>query len=467
MQKYEEMNKNLFEEFEEVSAKQWKHKIQYDLKGADYNETLIWNSNDGVDVKPFYHPDTSPDTFPINSPSNWDICEKIYAGSAILANEKAREAIEKGAESLWLRIPDEKVEPRLLFTEIDIENITVYVVLDFLSAEYCLKLQQEFSAQPNNLYILNDIIGHLARTGNWFTNLQKDHEALQKVTSEAKTGTSVLNVDVGLYQNAGANIPQQLGYALAHTNEYFDFLTKEGNSAVKPGGFLLNFSVSIGPNYFFEIAKLRALRLLYATLAAEYDFPEDCHILVQPSKRNKSLYDFNVNLLRSTTECMSAILGGADAITNFPYDALYHKDNHFSSRIARNQLLVLKNESYFEKVANPAEGSYYVETLTQQFAEKALAIFKDIEKGGGFLKQLKEGIIQKKISESAQKGQEEFDSGELILIGSNKYQNPEDRMKNELELYPFLKQNPRKTLIQPILERRLAEKLEQERLKKE
>jgi methylmalonyl-CoA mutase len=194
---------------------------------------------------------------------------------------------------------------------------------------------------------------------------------------------------------------------------------------------------------------------------------EKCHILAQPTKRDKTLYDYNVNLLRTTTQSMSAILGGANTVYNSPYDAIYHKNNEFGDRIARNQLLVLKNESYLNKVSNAAEGSYYIETLTTQFAQKALEIFKEIEAGGGFLKQLKEGVIQRKITESAQKEQEDFDSGKLVLVGTNKFQNMKDKMKNDLELFPFLKKNPRKTLIPPILEKRLAEELEQERLEKE
>lgn len=227
------------------------------------------------------------------------------------------------------------------------------------------------------------------------------------------------------------------------------------------------FVVTSGPNYFFEIAKIRALRWLYSSLAKEYELPEDCHILAQPSKRNKTLYDYNVNLLRTTTESMSAVLGGANTVYNSPYDAIYHKNNEFGDRIARNQLLVLKHEAYLDKVSNAAEGNYYVESLTRQFAEKALEIFKEIEKGGGFLKQLKAGIIQKKIKESAKKEQQQFDEGELILIGTNKFENPQDKMKEELELFPFLKKNKRKTLLEPILERRLSEKSEQERLEKE
>ncbi len=164
---------------------------------------------------------------------------------------------------------------------------------------------------------------------------------------------------------------------------------------------------------------------------------------------------------------MSAILGGANAVSNLAYDALYHKDNEFGDRIARNQLLVLKNESYLDKVNNPADGSYYIESLTQQLAEKALVLFKDLEENGGFLKQLNDGTIQRKIQESAQKEQDLFDSGKEVLLGTNKYPNPHDLMKDDLELYPFVKINPRKTLITPIIEKRLAEKMEQERLASE
>ena len=129
--------------------------------------------------------------------------------------------------------------------------------------------------------------------------------------------------------------------------------------------------------------------------------------------------------------------------------------------------MILKNESYFSAVNNPADGAYYIESLTHQLAEKALALFKEIEASGGFLKQLKEGIIQRKIKESAAKEQEQFDAAKITLLGTNKHPNKNDTMKQELELFPFVKTNIRKTLIQPIIEKRLAEKIEQERLKTE
>jgi methylmalonyl-CoA mutase len=164
---------------------------------------------------------------------------------------------------------------------------------------------------------------------------------------------------------------------------------------------------------------------------------------------------------------MSAILGGADAIANLPYDALYHKDNEFGDRIARNQLLILKNESYFDKVNNPADGSYYIENLTNQLADKALVLFKTIEENGGFLKHLNDGTIKRKIQESNEAEQNLFDTGKETLLGTNKYPNKNDRMKHDLELFPFVKVKSRKTLLSPIIEKRLAEKSEQERLETE
>lgn len=266
-----------------------------------------------------------------------------------------------------------------------------------------------------------------------------------------------MSIDVSLYQNAGANITQQLAYALAQANEYLNHF----NGAI---GNEIVFNVAVGTNYFFEIAKLKALRVLWNSLAQEYNCKTTCHIITTPSKRNKTIYDYNTNMLRTTTECMSAILGGADTVDNLPYDAIFHKDNEFGERISRNQLLILKNESYLNKVSNPTDGSYYIENLTHQLADKALELFKDIERQGGLLTQLKEGTIQRKIKEAAQKEQQLFDDGKEVLLGTNKHPNPNDKMKNDLELYPFVKTNPRKTLIEPIIERRLAETMEQNRL---
>ncbi len=458
------MSKFLFEDFDEVSAKQWKQQIQYDLKGADYNETLVWQSPEGINVKPFYHEDDFKEDFqPIpGQPQSWKIAQEIFIDDENIANDIALDALQRGAEAIIFSA-EREFGIETIFKDFPFDKSSIYFNLKFLSEAFYGKLISFFSEKKATVYYNIDLIGNLARTGNWFHNLKKDHEILDSIFQN-HSSENLLSVDATLYQNAGANIIQQLAYALAHANEYLNHFSVT-SSAVERS--LLTFKIATGPNYFFEIAKIRALRKLYATLAKEYGANETCHIIATPSKRNKTLYDYNVNLLRSTTECMSAILGGADTICNMPYDAPYHKNNEFGERISRNQLLILKHESYFDAVSNPADGTYYIESLTDELAEKALQLFKEIEKGGGFLQQLKKGTIQKKTKESAEKEQQLFDNGELKLLGTNYHPNKNDRMKDDLELFPFVKHNPVKTLIAPIIERRLAEKIEQERLSKE
>ncbi|UGS21765.1 methylmalonyl-CoA mutase subunit beta [Flavobacterium cyclinae] len=455
-------NNNLFSDFEAVSSKQWKQKIQYELKGADYNETLVWESPEGIKVKPFYHNDDSEVSEEVNlnpiTPSKpFAIVQNIFVHDVRKSNARALETLQRGAESVRFTLENDSVSIEELMQNLPLENVNYYFHLPFLSNDFVSKINEFASKNKANIFIQNDPIGQLAKDGNWFENLEKDIEKLNTIAS--KSTVSFLTISSRIYQNAGANIVQQLAYALAQANEYFNRIPAINQS--------ITIEVAVGTNYFFEIAKLRALRLLFNTLAAEYNHNFDCHIIATPTKRNKTLYDYNVNMLRTTTECMSAILGGADAVANLAYDAIYHKDNEFGDRISRNQLLVLKHESYFDKVNNPADGAYYIETLTEQLAEKALELFKDIEKNGGLISQLIDGTIQRKINESAQKEQELFDSGKEVLLGTNKYPNKNDQMKNDLELYPFVKQNARKTLITPIIEKRLAEKLEQERLNNE
>jgi methylmalonyl-CoA mutase len=214
------------------------------------------------------------------------------------------------------------------------------------------------------------------------------------------------------------------------------------------------------------MAKYRAYRILTKTLGDVYGIDLGCYITASPSLRNKSLMDYNVNLLRTTTECMSAVLGGADTLCNIPYDTFFNKENEFGDRIARNQLIILKEEASLNQIGNAADGSYYVDTITKQLVEKALEIFKEIEKAGGFIQSLFEGTIQRKIKESAQQEQQDFNNGNRVLVGVNKYPNAALSLQKEYEILPFVKMNPRKTLVQPVIARRLTEELEKSEMKK-
>ena len=448
----------LFTDFSPVDAKAWKQKIQVDLKGADYNDTLVWESPEGINVKPFY---TSEDLQHIahssDAPtSTWRIGQLIRVHDALKANRKCLEALENGVESLILRIESDEVSAATLFVGLDINQLTIYLDLRELAAEKVEEWISNLPENSNHLYLIWDPVNKLAATGNWYTNRETDLQKYLALSAE-NTRAGMFSVDISLYQNGGANRIQQLAYAIAHAKEHLDLLPTDSQSQ-------LTFQCSIDTNYFFEIAKLRALRILWNKLTTQDGEAIPCQILAFPTRRNKTLYDYNVNMLRTTTECMAAILGGADTIYNLPYDIIYHEENAFAERIARNQLLILKNESYFDKVGNAASGAYYIESITEEMVQKAWDVYRQIQKAGGWLASLKEHKIQKKIKESAMKQQEAFDQGQEVLVGSNKYPDESEKMKDQIQRDPFLKKEKKKTLIEPILERRLAESLEQNRL---
>jgi methylmalonyl-CoA mutase len=454
---------NLFDRFEPVSAKAFKQNIQFDLKGASYNDTLVWHTNEGIDVTPFYHRDSQNELLPVpGMPSQWHIGEAIFILDAAQSAETALKALEAGTEAIYFSATA-PFDYKLLLDTIKNTDIPLFFALHFLQPAFYKELYAYAFAKAYKVTVKLDLIAHLVTDGNWYTNLQEDHEHFDTLIQT--TNNTGVTIDMTVYQNAGATMTQQLGYGIAHLNEYLNHIEEKGGTLTK-----ITFEVAVGTNYFFEIAKLRALRQMTAMLLQEYPIGTDLttvDIIAHPTSRNKTIYDYNTNMLRTTTECMSAVLGGANMVVNMPYDALYHKTNDFGQRISRNQLIVLKKESYFDAVSNPADGTYYIEEITHKLATKGLTLFKEIEKGGGLLKQLKSGLIQRKIKESADKEQDQFDRQEITLLGTNKHPNPKDLMKDNIALYPFVKVKPRKTIIAPIIPRRLAEKSEQERLTKE
>lgn len=450
------MNNQLFEDFVKVSSKEWKNQIQFDLKGADYNDTLIWESLEGIKVRPFYQDDLDNNPLAIKTKTTeFNILQRIYVYDLQKSIDKTLSVLQRGAESIYFTIDNVNIQVKELLNKLP-KEVTYLFTFTFLDAPYLEDIATWAKENNYTIHLLVQPIDQLQADGNWFLDLESDFSVVKSLLQNNPNIN--LSIDAGLYQNAGANMVQQIAYSLAQVSEYLNKIESDNTIYIQ---------TAIGSNYFFEIAKLRALRLLLDTVIPAFNPNIDYKIISTPSKRNKTLYDYNVNMLRTTTESMSGILGGADYVSNIAYDAIYHKENEFSDRIARNQLLILKQESYFNAVNNPAEGAYYIENLTLQLAEKSLDLFKQIEKADGLITQLIHGVIQRKIAENAQKEQDLFDQGKEVLLGTNKYPNPEDRMSEDLELYPFIKQNPRKTLIVPILEKRLAQEYEKQRLEQE
>jgi len=447
---------SLLNDFKPVTSAEWKQKIQVDLKGADYNETLLTSTLEGITIKPFYHLDTFKK---LNIPAvttDFKICQNIIIDSEIDANNKSTDAILKGANSLKF-VADKPFNFEELFNNLLQKDCEFQFHFNFLDQNFLLNLSEFLKNET--FYFNIDPIGQLAKTGNWFYNFKQDFEILDTLSSKIKKHY-LFGVNADLYQNSGANMVQQIAYSLAHANEY---LTQFGGEIANQ----IQFNIAIGGNYFFEISKIRAIRYLYKLITKTYNQNTGAQIFAQPSLRNKTIYDYNVNMLRTTTECMSSILGGANTISNISYDTVFHNPNNFGDRISRNQLLILKEESYFKNAKEAATNSYYIEEITNQLVEKSLSVFKDIEKSGGFLKQLKEGTIQRKISENAQKEQQLFEENKLILVGTNSFIQEDEKLKNELEKPIFNKKNYKKTSIIPIIPKRLAEIIEQKRLKNE
>lgn len=340
------MSNRLFEDFEPVSETAWKQKIQMDLKGADYNETLVTKTNAGINIKPIYHSDSAPQiNIPARATDNWFISQRIFAGNATAANKKAKDVLKRGSEGVLFIIPNKDIDPAVLLKGLPEYGIQIHP--QFMDLDY---VKQVHDINPK-AYVHIDIIHQLASDGNWFKDLKKDYKHYADFIKSYSGYFSQFTVNTSLYQNSGATITQELGYYAAHLNEYLNHYcdtSKEHdvdvNNAFAKAEKRINIDTTIGSNYFMEIAKYRSYRLITNAIGNLYGMDLKCYITASPSHRNKSLLDYNVNLLRTTTECMSAVLGGADTVYNLSYDAFFNKENEFGDRIARNQLRILKTK---------------------------------------------------------------------------------------------------------------------------
>jgi len=245
----------------------------------------------------------------------------------------------------------------------------------------------------------------------------------------------VITVNGQYYHNAGAHAVQELAFVLAHGVEYLSQLTDRGLH-IDDIAQRMQFTMAVGSDYFLEIAKLRALKMLWSAIVQKYQ-PKHAestviNIHAITSQRNKTIYDPHVNMLRTTTEAMSAAIAGVNSITILPFDTSYRKGDGFSYRIARNQQIVLKHESYFDKVVDPSAGSYYIENITESIGEAAWQLFADIEGRGGFIKAVESGFIRDEIEKTCQKRDMEIAIRRQISVGVNQYPNPDEKMLDKI-----------------------------------
>lgn len=451
---------SLFSDFQHTDFETWKQQLLKDLKGKPY-ESIVWNSPEGITVDPAYFHTTenssesNSNEFPFrrgtSKATDWNIAQdyRFYSSESDY-NKQAIDALINGANYLRL-LPESNtdlleqlkdIHLNMIGLELDI-NLTNYhdilVSLEQLLSKYNKsECSGSFSLDPFDHVFYEAYYPKALQA--YFTNTATIKESFYRFA-----------INGAKYHNAGATVIQQVAYMLAEAVELIETL-KDGEQIADVIGSI-QFNVANGSNYFFEIAKLRALRILWSNVQTAYGLPEISVLPAQISGET-SLFelagtDTNTNILRATTQTMSLVLGGANTISVFPHNLRLDEANlEFSQRIARNIQLILKEESYLNKVTDAAAGSYYIEDLTNKIANQAWTLFSDITDNGGFVQWLEAGKIQAAINESKQQKIDALNTQKQTLIGVNKYFNQLEKPQKIADFHSL--QPTRIEPIQPI-----------------
>ena len=441
----------LLAEFPPVSVREWQDRIIQDLKGSDYEKKLVYKPYDGLNIKPCYtsadlegleYLTPFPDTFPYvrgtkKSGNAWFIRQDIVVSDLKKANGKALDILMKGIDSLGMILEDDKKYSKddldLLLKNIFAEIVEINLhcghnALHILQNHYDMLVRYNRDLQKIHGSIEYDPFGRLITKGNFYSSKEEDLEqCLQMIRVSAHLPYfTVICVNGDNFHNAGATIIEELAFSLAQGAEYLTSLTEMGLS-INQIAPKIKFRFATGSNYFLQIAKYRAARLLWAHIVKAYGPSKEevtkMNIHAITSSWNKSMYDPYVNMLRTTTEAMSAIIAGIGSLTVNPFDNVFEKPSDFSEHIARNQQLLLKEESYLDKVEDPSAGSYYLENLTDSIAAETWKLFLETDARGGFLESAAAGFIQGKIAETANKRNMDLAHRKEILLGVNQYPN--------------------------------------------
>ncbi len=475
-----EDNKKLFEEFPPVTTQEWEAVIEKDLKGADYNKKLVWKTAEGFQVRPYYRAENladipwtgmAPDQFPYvrgnkAEGNEWLVRQDIAVKDVNEANKIALNAISRGANSIGFKLEYDKAYDAIAISTLLNGIDQKAVEINFYNNKYHLPLLEMLSKIPGVKGSLNcDPLTRYIRRGVWYINEGADTELAYIMVKAEMPGFDTIGVNGHVFTNAGATIVQEMAFALAVGAEYLDKLTEKGLTIdeIAPK---MRFNLAVGQNYFMELAKMRAYRLLWANIVKAYGGKEEnakMHIHATNAELGMSLYDAYVNMLRTTTGTMSAVLGGVDSFTVMPFDAPFELPTDFADRIARNQQLLLKEESHFDKVADPAAGSYYIENLTESLATAAWDLFNKIQDEGGYLEAVRKGMIQGLIKDSAAKKFSNVATRRETILGTNQFPNFTESLKFTPEAWVMEADNRRdeKAEIETIVTFRAAQQFEQ------
>ena len=441
-------NEKLFSEFQAPTTEEWLAKIEVDLKGADFQKKMVWRTAEGFNVQPFYRRedlkdlkavDSLPGEFPFvrgNKKDNniWFVRQNILEEDAQKANEKALDILNKGVDSLGFTIPSDKLSKDYVATLLK-GILPQYVELNFTTCQRhsveLAKILVEYFKENN--YPLAELKGSI--NFDPISKILAKGKDTSAIIAEAKTLIEALkelpqykcvNVNSVLLNNSGAYIYQELGYALAWGAEYMTQLTEAGVGADEAAS-RIKFNMGVSDNYFMEIAKFRAARLLWSQIVKQYEPKDDSscmmHVMAVTSEYNQTIFDSYVNMLRSQTEAMSAALANVESIIVTPFDTPYEVPTEFAERIARNQQLLLKEEAHFDKLVDVAGGSYTIEHLTDAIAQEGWKLFLATENAGGFLSEALSGNIQTAVNESNKKRHADAAKRKEFMLGTNQFPN--------------------------------------------
>jgi methylmalonyl-CoA mutase len=444
------IEEKLFQEFRPISTEEWKEKIIKDLKGADYDRKLVWHTDNGFDLQPFYRSEdleelsylnTLPGDFPFTrgnkqKSNHWKVNQLIEVEDITSANKKALEIRMNGVDSLAF-VFKSGFKPG----ENDIENLLENIRVDVIDVNFRTDFPGEMIGILENLAKkhnreLNKIKGSVfcdplsEYSIGQKKEFDSDSEFLDVANNFRKAKNlgnfHCLTVDGSIFHNSGASTVSEIAFTLSTAVEYLNKLS-DSDLDIDEISRHIRFNLATGSSYFVEIAKLRAIRFLWAKIMNEYGInygrSAKMYIHSVSSSINKTIYDPYVNMLRTTTETMSAALGGSDSITVLPFDFTMEKTSELGQRIARNQQLLLKGESHFDKVNDPAAGSYYIETITDKLIKGAWDIFLQTEEKGGYLKAFDSGFVSEKIKSESAKLMNDIAFKKKVVLGTNQYPN--------------------------------------------
>lgn len=453
--------KKLFAEFPAVSVSDWIKVIEKDLKGQDYEKKLVWKTEEGFTIQPFYTEESIPDKplgNPPSMPQTWDVIDEVKEADSQQALNQAKKSLESGAEglkihSIWNQnqVSGVKLESseeiQKFSSELldiaqkasqeknsniansglklfwDTSSTSLVYMKAFATALNSKKSSLSFSV---NGAFFQDPFNALTICGSF---PQKKSEVVSTIKESIHfaeknlPGYQTISVSGNNFAESGSSLTQEIAFSLAIGSEYLSLLSKEGLTPTQISRAIC-FRFSVGANYFHEIAKFRSFRFLWNQVLEAYGVSEKertCVIYAETSSWNQSLFDPYVNMIRVTTESMSAVLGGVNSLHVQPFDSVYKEGDDFSKRIARNAQLLLRHESYLDKVVDPSSGSYYIDHLTYTFSENAWKLFQEVENEGGYIGSFQSGKIQSRIKSIAEIKKKTIQTKQSPILGTTQY----------------------------------------------